>query len=182
MLSTKKIVLGISATVLALGLGFAAAGMAPAATTPSPAPGVNSSADSNGDTRGQGQGKGMRGGHGDRGQLAANLAAKLGVDEAKVASALRAFRDANKPATGDGPKPDRSARDAALVTFLAGALDVEESRISAALAEIRTADHSRHAAAMKIRLDTAVADGTLTQAEADAVAKAVEKGVIGGGR
>ena len=34
--------------------------------------------------------------------------------------------------------------------------------------------------ALKERLDAAVADGTLTQGEADAVTKAVEKGVIGG--
>jgi len=35
---------------------------------------------------------------------------------------------------------------------------------------------------LKTKLDTAVTDGTLTQAEADAVAKAAENGVIGGGR
>lgn len=174
---TKKITLGISATVLALGLGFGAAGMAPAATTLSPAPGVSSPADGNADTgsKGKDKGKGVRGGQGDRGRLAADLATKLGVDEATVASALRAFRDANKTTTGGGPKPDRAARDAALVTSLAGALDVEESRIAAALEEIRTADRSRGAAAMKTRLEGTVTDGVLTQAEADAVVKAVEK-------
>ncbi len=48
-------------------------------------------------------GHGMRGGrhgHGgaEFGARAKELAAKLGVDEAKVADALKAFRDANKPA------------------------------------------------------------------------------------
>ena len=33
---------------------------------------------------------------------------------------------------------------------------------------------------LKSKLDAAVGDGTLTQAEADAVTKAIEKGVIGG--
>ena len=54
-------------------------------------------------------------------------------------------------------------------------------RSTTALAEIRAARQAERAAALKERLDAAVADGTLTQAEADAVTKAVEKGVIGGG-
>ncbi|MBB2995552.1 hypothetical protein E9229_001743 [Paeniglutamicibacter cryotolerans] len=33
---------------------------------------------------------------------------------------------------------------------------------------------------MKSKLEAAVANGTLTQAEADAVTKAIDKGVIGG--
>ena len=43
-----------------------------------------------------------------------------------------------------------------------------------------SAEQANHAAALKSRLDQAVKDGTLTQAEADAVTKAAEKGVIGG--
>ncbi len=39
---------------------------------------------------------------------------------------------------------------------------------------------TERAAALKSRLNEAVKAGTLTQAEADAVTKAVEKGVIGG--
>ena len=61
-------------------------------------------------------------------------------------------------------------------------LGVEESKVTAALEEIRAAAQAERAAALKTRLDTAVSDGTLTQTEADAVTKAVEKGVIGGGR
>jgi hypothetical protein len=129
----------------------------------------------------------MRGGHGrggDRGGAqASELAAKLGVEEAKVTEALKAFRDANKPTTppADGTKPDRAARDAALAKSLASSLGIEESKVTAALEELRTAAQADRAAALKTKLDKAVTDGTLTQAEADAVTKAVEKGVIGGG-
>jgi hypothetical protein len=178
MSRTKKITVGISATALALGLGLGVTGMASATTTPVPAPSVSASADGTAAT----DGKGMRGGHGDRGQLAADLATKLGVDDAKVTSALQAFRDANKPATGDGTRPHRSAMDAALAKSLAEALGVEESKVTAALGEIRTADQERRAAALTTKLDSAVTDGTLTQTKADAVTKAAEKGVIGAGR
>jgi hypothetical protein len=127
---------------------------------------------------------GKRGGYkGDRFQTAADLATKLGVEEAKVTEALQAFREANKPtaAPAEGTKPDRTAQDAAMAKSLAEALGVEESKVTAALEEIRAAAQAERAAALKTRLDTAVSDGTLTQAEADAVTKAVEKGVIGGG-
>ena len=46
--------------------------------------------------------------------------------------------------------------------------------------EIRAARQADRAAELTTRLDAAVKAGTLTQAEADAVTKAVEKGVIGG--
>ena len=84
---------------LALGAGLGVAGMASAATTtPTPTPSASAEA-----TPGTSGGHGMRGGHGhgrggDRGGAqAAELAAKLGVDEAKVTEALKAFREANKP-------------------------------------------------------------------------------------
>ena len=113
-----------------------------------------------------------------------DLAAKLGVDEAKVTAALQTFRDANKPTTqtAEGTQPDRTARDAGLATSLAAALGVEESKVTTALTEIRAAGQTERAAALKTKLDAAVSDATLTQAEADGVTKAVEQGVIGGGR
>jgi hypothetical protein len=114
---------------------------------------------------------------------ASELAARLGVDEAKVTEALKAFREANKPTTrpAEGQKPDRAAMEAALAKSLAESLGIEESKVTAALEELRTEAQSDRAAALKTRLDKAVSDGTLTQGEADAVTKAVEKGVIGGG-
>jgi Spy/CpxP family protein refolding chaperone len=170
--------------------------MASAAETPSPS--ASASAESTGSTDGSTAGSaatdnGKRGGHkgGDRGQLAADLATKLGVEEAKVTEAIQAFREANKPAEGtaraegtapaENTRPDRSATDAALAKSLAESLGVEESKVTAALEEIRAASQAERAAALKTRLDQAVTDGKLTQAEADAVTKAVESGVIGGG-
>ena len=59
-------------------------------------------------------------------------------------------------------------RDAALAKALADKLGIDEAKVTAALTEIRTARQAERAAALKERLDEAVADGTLTQAEADA--------------
>ncbi|OFI37814.1 hypothetical protein BIU82_06850 [Arthrobacter sp. SW1] len=180
MATTKRITLGIAAGALALGAGLGVTGVATAATTPSPA--VTESAPAGG--------FGRHGGHGgDRGQLAADLATKLGVEEAKVTEALQTFREENKPTTppaegtapAEGTRPDRAAMDAALAKSLAEKLGVDEAKVTAALEEIRSEAQAERAETLKTRLDKAVSDGTLTQAEADAVTKAVEKGVIGGG-
>jgi hypothetical protein len=71
--------------------------------------------------------------------------------------------------------------DAALAKSLASALGIEESKVTTALEEIRTEAKADRAAELKSKLDQAVTDGKLTQAEADAVTKAVESGVIGAG-
>ncbi|WP_426302375.1 hypothetical protein [Arthrobacter sp. R-11] len=184
MASTKRITLSVAAGALALGAGLGVTGVATAATTPSPGA-TDSGTTAEGTAPADGFGR--HGGHrGDRGQLAADLASKLGVDEAKVTEALQAFREANKPSAppAEGSmetRPDRAAMDAALAKSLAEKLGIDEAKVTAALAEIRSADQAERAAALKTRLDKAVSDGTLTQAEADAVTKAVEKGVIGGG-
>ena len=58
--------------------------------------------------------------------------------------------------------------------------------MQAALDEIRAEREAERAAADEELLSTAVADGTLTQAEADAVQKAIDAGIVstrgGGGR
>lgn len=184
MTRTKKMTLGLSAAALALAGGIGVAGMASATTTaPTPAPSASASASADGGP-GTHDGMGRHGGRGGHGPVqASELAAKLGVDEAKVTDALKAFREANKPTTppAEGQKPDPAAREAALAKSLAESLGIDESTVTAALQELRTEEQAEHAAELKTRLDKAVADGKLTQAEADAVTKAVQNGIIGGG-
>jgi hypothetical protein len=184
MSRTKKMTLGLSATALALGAGIGVAGMASATTTPTPSASSSASADGSTSTA-PGGGMGKHGGRGgERGIAQASaLAEKLGVEEAKVTEALQAFREANKPAgpPAEGEKPDAASREAALAKSLAESLGIEESTVATALEELRSERQAEKAAGLKTRLDQAVADGKLTQAEADAVTKAVENGVIGGG-
>lgn len=184
--STKVAVASTAVGLLALGGGLSIAGQASAdpTTSPSSSPSASSS------TLGAGK-DGHRGGPG-RGprdsDLAQKLAEKLGVDQVKVTEALQAVREANKPTSpptaGANPseRPDPATRDAALAKQLADKLGVAEANVTKALDEIRAERQTERAAALKTRLDEAVKAGTLTQAEADAVTKAVEKGVIGGGR
>ncbi|GAA2844865.1 hypothetical protein [Paenarthrobacter ilicis] len=186
MSKTKRITLGVAAGALALGAGMGVTSMATAATTPSPS--ATSSADASA-APSDAAGKPGVHGHGpgrDGGKMATELATKLGVDEAKVTDALKAFREANKPTTPpaegtEGTKPDRATQEAALAKSLATALGVDEAKVTTALDEIRAEGQAQRSAALKTRLDKAVTDGKLTQAEADAVTKAVDAGVIGGG-
>lgn len=179
----KVVVASVAAGALALGVGVGIAGYAAAdpTTTPSPNPSASAPAD---------PGRGGPGGHhGGPGRgvaaddLAQQLADKLGVDKTKVADALEAIREANRPATPSADpsaRPDPAQRDAELATQLADKLGIDKAKVTKALEEIRAARQAERAAALKSRLDAAVKAGTLTQAEADAVTKAVEKGVIGG--
>ena len=80
-----------------------------------------------------------------------------------------------------GVDKDREAREAELAKALAEKLGVEQAQVQTALDEIQAERQAERAEALQDRLDQAVTDGTLTQAEADAVTKAVEAGVIGGG-
>ena len=192
--STKVIVASAAAGALALGVGVGIAGFASAdpTTTPLPNPSVSAPAPADPGRGGTGHG-GHRGGPG-RGvaetDLAEQLAEKLGVSEAEVTKALREIRDADRPAKpstapGAGPsakptRPDPTEREAALAKALAEKLGIDEAKVTKAFDEIRAARQADRAAELKTRLDAAVKAGTLTQAEADAVTKAVEKGVIGG--
>ena len=178
---SKKTIVTLAAGILALGAGVGIAGIASADPTPTPSPSATATGTP---TPGTG-GFGGRHGHGFRdGDFVADLASRLGVSEENVAEALRAIRAENRTTGRPTAPPDPAERDAALAKALAEKLGIEEAKVTAALEEIRTARQAEKAAALQERLDAAVADGTLTQAEADAVTKAVEKGVInpGGGR
>ena len=191
---TKLVVASAAAGILALGVGLGVAGYAAADPSPSPTTSPSASAAPN---QG-GPGWGHRGGPGRGGpgwhrggELAKQLASKLGIDESKVREALKAIREANRPtARPSAPpstspstppnRPDPAKRDAELATQLAKKLGIDEAKVTKAFQEIRADQQANRAKALKSRLDAAVKAGTLTQAEADAVTKAVEKGVISG--
>lgn len=190
--STKVVVASAAAGALALGIGVGIAGLASADPTTTPSPTSSASAAADPGRGGPGR-DGHRGGPG-RGvadtDLAKQLAEKLGVDEAKVTKALQEIREANRPTkpsttpsadpTAKPTRPDQEQREAALAKALAEKLGIDESLVTKAFDEIQAARQADRAAQLKTRLDAAVKAGTLTQAEADAVTKAIEKGVISG--
>ena len=198
--SINKKVAGIAAVgaaALAIGFGISSTAQADDATpTPSPTtqsgPG-NSNGNNNGNSRGWGPGgrHGMDGMGAFAGDLS-ELASKLGVDEAKLRDAMTAVRDDLKNelkdlrgAAKDNPTADRQAlRDQMqqkLADALAAELGIDSSKVSSALSDLEAAHEAERDQALTDRLDQAVKDGKLTQAEADAVKKAVDAGVIGGG-
>jgi hypothetical protein len=79
----------------------------------------------------------------------------------------------------------REEKQQELAKALAAELGIDESKVSAALEKVQTAQREKaqqeRSAALKTRLDEAVKAGKLTQAEADAILKASEAGVLGGG-
>jgi hypothetical protein len=85
-----------------------------------------------------------------------------------------------------GGKADREARraqeQADLAAKLAKELGVDQAKVQAALDKISSEQQAQakadRLAALKQRLDQAVKDGKLTQAEADAIYKAAENGVF----
>lgn len=134
-------------------------------------------------------GFGHRGGPGG-GELAADLATKLGVSEAKVTAALDAVRDdlpaPERPAAGERPTPpteaERAAHEAAFAKALAAKLDLTTAKVSAALAAIHTEHEADHRSDLASRLDDAVKAGKLTAADKASVLKAFDAGVLGGPR
>jgi transposase-like protein len=175
--ASRKTAVAIAAGVLTLGAGVGIAGVAAADPTPTPNPTATASGSATPDTNRPGGDQ--RRGDGFRGDAkVAELAGKLGVTEDKVRDALQAIHDERTdPPTDQTPEQ----RDAALAEALADKLGIEEATVTSALAELRAERQAERAAALKERLDAAVTDGKLTRAEADAVTKAVEQGVIGGG-
>ncbi len=173
MKTTHKIGLGLAAGALALG-GAAGAATLARADDPTATPTAGATATPGAGQRGQHGGQ--RGSHD-----AAALATKLGLEESVVSDAMDAVRTAQRSADKTGTAAER---EAAHVKALAAELKVDEATLTKALAEIRAEAGQKRDQAFSSRLDEAVSDGTLTQAEADAVRKAADAGVIskGGGR
>ncbi|MFV0405274.1 MAG: hypothetical protein ACK5LN_00365 [Propioniciclava sp.] len=179
MKSRTTVSLALAASALTIG-GVAAATLAQAEPSTTPSPSTSSPAtpaDSPEPDRGHHRG--------DRGQrLAGGLAEKLGLEETAVAEALRNAHEARPAKT---PGASDAERTAALDTYLetvAAELGIPTDDLRAAWDELRSQDSADRLASLTTRLDQAVSDGTLTQAEADAVQKAAEAGIIGygGGR
>ena len=180
MNSLQKIGLTLGTAALALG-GVAGVSTLAQAADPTPAATPGSEA-------APGQGWGMRGERGPRnggamlGQDAAALAEKLGLDEATVSDALTRAHDALRTAhqADTTTPPTLEERRADLAKELATTLGVDEAKVTEALTALQAERTAERAAALQTRLDQAVTDGRLTRAEADAVKKAVETGVLGG--
>ena len=202
MTSMNRKVAGIAAVgaaALAIGFGISSAAQADdAASTPSPTT-QSGPRDSNGNGRGWGaggrHGMGGMGGIGGMGAFGgdlSDLAEKLGVDESQLRDAMAAVRDDLRDelkdvraAGKDNATADRQALwdqvQQKLADALAAELGIDSSKVSGALADLEAEHEAERDQALTDRLDQAVKDGKLTQAEADAVKKAVDAGVIGAG-
>lgn len=151
-------VIGIGA---ALGVGYAVAGTSSQAQPQASQAADGSAPGGMGGENGGGPGGPGGGQDGSRGMgdLAASLAEKLGLDEDTVTQALQEVMQANRPdgdgGQGQGTPPsagaqpsqgaqpggggqDSTSRDATLAKALAEKLGVDEAKVTAALAEIRS--------------------------------------------
>ena len=196
MVSINKKVAGVAvvgAAAAAIGLGVSQGARADDATTTPTPTATSTQGDPNKGTTdtaaGNGRGWGPGGRHGGgmgpgmgKGVDLAALATKLGVDQTKLEDALKAVRQDLKakptPGQGTATKPDPATMQDELATKLASELGIDAAKVKAAFADLRAAHEADEQKAFDDRLAQAVKDGTLTQAEADAVKKAAKAGVI----
>ena len=111
----------------------------------------------------------------------------LGVDEAKVTTAVTAAREATRPeapAAGESrtapTEAERAARDTAFAAALAKELGVDQAEVTG-LADVRAAHQAERRTELSTQLDAAVTAGTLTAADKASVLKAFDAGVLKGG-
>lgn len=191
----NKLITGITSAAIAAGIGLGVAQVAnaddeteptPSATT-SQSPGADSSDRSGhaGPDRGRGPGGGS--GFGLRGVDLSALAEELGVEESDLEDAFEAAREASRPSetqqssedtTDEEREAEREERQAAFVSALAEKLGLDEQSVTDALSALKEAAETERAEAQQEILDEAVAEGTLTQEEADALKKAADAGIV----
>lgn len=106
------------------------------------------------------------------------IASALGVTPDQLRAAMQKVRQAQKPATRPTAPPtaeERAARQSAFEAALAAELStstgvsVSADAVHNAFQAAQTAAQTQHLAQLKTRLDQAVADGRLTQTQADAL-------------
>src|SRR4051794_22225826 len=120
MTRASRTAAALAGGAVALGVGLGIAGLASAAPTTSPSPTASPSASSSAaaptvDPAGRGER-----GHGRLGDgLAPELADKLGLEVAKVRTALQEYRDAHRPTTRPEPGTRTRPDDTALAKALA---------------------------------------------------------------
>lgn len=110
--------------------------------------------------------------HGDHGEHAAALAAKLGVSEQQLQDAMKTIHSQHDK---DGAQPGAPADQA---QELADALGKNVNDVRTALDELRTeAEHAKRDE-LANRLDEAVKAGMLTTADKDSILKGFDAGVL----
>lgn len=133
-----------------------------------------------------GHGPGMGPGGMGFGMDSGALAAKLGVDQAKLTAALQkvwtSLREGDDSDDRTGPPTDaeRQARQQEFATALAKELGIDAAKVTAAFDELRAERQAEARAAFGARLDEAVKAGKLTEADKASVLKAFDAGVLGG--
>lgn len=203
-MNLKKMTIGLGAGALMLGSAFGLGSIAsadetqPASATSSATGGQGNGSGSQGNGSGetnrmQGQGRsadqrGPRagGGYGSQQHLA-ELAKALGVSEDALKTAQEKVRtDLGAPTERgrDRSQADIDARHAQEAKILAAELNLDEAKVLETLKTVaanrQATQQADRAANLKERLDAAVKDGKLTQAQADAVTAAHDAGVLGG--
>jgi hypothetical protein len=139
----------------------------------------------------------------NRRRVAISVAGAAGVLAVGIAVPTLAFAQDSTPspapsasttAAAPDPSQQRAKHQDELASALAKELGIDKDKVAAALAKVeaaREADHPKPdghgrpgqpGVDLKTRLDEAVKAGKITQAEADAITKAFDAGVLGGPR
>ncbi len=174
MLTRKQLVAGVGGVAVLAAAAFAVPTLAHAQSAGGDAVPGTAIAHQHGKGGAHADGKGgPRGGAG-----LDQIASVLGVTSDQLRAAMQQVGQAQKPATRPAAPPtaeERAARQSAFEAALAAELStstgvsVSADAVRNAFQAAQTAAQAQHLAQLKTRLDQAVADGRLTQTQADAL-------------